>query len=222
MSYYPAFLDLHGKKVLIVGGGAVARRKIETLSEYGAVIHVTARELTPALKDLEEEGGIQFLGSDFCEEQLEGAVLVIAATDDPDMNRKVSLAARARNILVNAVDQPSDCTFIVPSIVKRGDLVIAVSTSGRSPALAKRLREQLEDIFGEEFVPYVGLVGKIRESVLARGYASERKQEIFRELIESDLLEAVRLGDRVRIASTLNKILGSDIDPQILEYIQTI
>jgi len=222
MSYYPAFLDLHGKTVLIVGGGAVARRKIETLSEYGALIHVAAKELTPALKELMEKGAIRFLGREFREEQLDGVFLAIAATDDPDMNRKVSLAARARNIPVNAVDQPSDCTFIVPSIVRRGDLVIAVSTSGKSPALAKRLREQIEEIFGEEYVPYVGLIGKIRESVLAGGYAPERKQEIFRELIESDLLESVRLGDRVRIASALKKILGCDPAPEIKEYIQTI
>jgi precorrin-2 dehydrogenase/sirohydrochlorin ferrochelatase len=222
MLYYPAFLDLHGKKVLIVGGGSVAQRKIETLVEYGALIHVAARDLTPALKGLETEGRIRFLGSEFHEEQMDGAFLVIAATDDPGMNERVSLAARQRNIPVNAVDQPSDCTFIVPSVLRRGDLVIAVSTSGKSPALARRLREQLEGMFGEEYASYLQLMGRIRENVLSCGCSSERKGEIFRELIESDLLDAIRLGDRLRIASTLKRILGADLNAEIREFIQTV
>jgi precorrin-2 dehydrogenase/sirohydrochlorin ferrochelatase len=222
MSYYPAFLDLQGKKVLIVGGGAVAQRKIETLFEYGAMIDVAARDLTPVLKEYEKEGRIRFLGEKFREEQMDGAFLVIAATDDPDLNRKVSLSAGERNIPVNAVDQPSDCTFIVPSILRRGDLVIAVSTSGKSPALARRLREQLEETFGEEYTPYLKLLGKIREKVLAGGYPSERKGEIFRELIDSDLLEAIRCGDRLRVASILERILGTDSNPEIRELIQFI
>lgn len=222
MSYYPAFLDLHGKKILIVGGGAVAQRKIETLFEYGAVIHVAARDLTPVLKEYETEGRIRFLGREFFQGQMDGAFLVIAATDDPELNRKVSLAAREKNIPVNAVDQPSDCTFIVPSILRRGDLVIAVSTSGKSPALARRLREQLEGMFGSEYAPYVQLMGKIRERVLSDRYPSERKGEIFRGLIESDLLDAIRLGERPRAASILEKILGTDLSAEIRKLIETI
>lgn len=222
MPYYPAFLDLHGKKVLIVGGGAVAQRKIETLFEYGAVIDVAARDLTPALKEFETEGRIRFVGSQFHEDQMDRAFLVIAATDDPEMNRKVSLAAEERNIPVNAVDQPSDCTFIVPSILRRGDLVIAVSTSGKSPALARRLREQLEGTFGEEYGAYVQLMGKARENVLSGDFPPERKGEILRELIESDLLDAIRLGDRSRVASTLKRILRTELNEEIRELIQDI
>jgi len=222
MRYYPAFLDLHGKKVLIVGGGAVAQRKIETLFEYGAVIEVAARDLTPALKEFETEGRIRFVGSEFHEDQMDRAFLVIAATDDPEMNRKVSLAAGERNIPVNAVDQPSDCTFLVPSILRRGDLVIAVSTSGKSPALARRLREQLEGMFGEEYRAYVQLMGEVRENVLSGDYPPERKGEILRELIDSDLLDAIRLGDRSRAASTLKRILRTDLNEEIRELIQNI
>ena len=222
MRYYPAFLDLHGKKVLIVGGGAVAQRKIETLFEYGAVIDVAARDLTPALKEFETEGRIRFVGSQFHEDQMDRAFLVIAATDDPEMNRKVSLAAGERNIPVNAVDQPSDCTFIVPSILRRGDLVIAVSTSGKSPALARRLREQLEGMFGEEYRAYVRLMGEVRDNVLSGDYPPERKGEILRELIDSDLLDAIRLGDRIRVASTLKRILRTDLNEEIRGLIQNI
>ncbi|MDD5204315.1 MAG: bifunctional precorrin-2 dehydrogenase/sirohydrochlorin ferrochelatase [Desulfobacterales bacterium] len=222
MHYYPAFLDLHGKKVLIVGGGAVAQRKIETLFEYGAVIDVVARDLTPALKEFETEGRIRFVGSGFHVDQMDRAFLVIAATDDPEMNRKVSLAAGERNIPVNAVDQPSDCTFIVPSILRRGDLVIAVSTSGKSPALARRLREQLEGMFGEEYRAYVQLMGEVRDDVLSGDYPPERKGEILRELIDSDLLDAIRLGDRNRAASTLKRILRTELNEEIRELIQNM
>ncbi|PKN63175.1 MAG: siroheme synthase [Deltaproteobacteria bacterium HGW-Deltaproteobacteria-15] len=222
MRYYPAFLDLHGKKVLIVGGGAVAQRKIETLFEYGAIIDVAARDLTPALKEFETEGRIRFVGSEFREDQMDRAFLVIAATDDPEMNRKVSLAAGERNIPVNAVDQPSDCTFIVPSILRRGDLVIAISTSGKSPALARRLREQLEGMYGEEYGAYVRLMGKAREIVLSGGFPPERKGDILRELIDSDLLGAIRLGDRSRVASTLERILRTELNEEIRELIQNM
>lgn len=200
----------------------MAQRKIETLFEYGAIIDVAARDLTPALKEFETEGRIRFVGSEFHEDQMDRAFLVIAATDDPEMNRMVSLAAGERNIPVNAVDQPSDCTFIVPSILRRGDLVIAVSTSGKSPALARRLRERLEGMFGEEYRAYVQLMGKVRENVLSGDYPPERKGEILRELIDSDLLDAIRLGDRSCVASTLKRILRTESNEEIRELIQNI
>jgi precorrin-2 dehydrogenase/sirohydrochlorin ferrochelatase len=217
MTYYPAFLDLRGKKVLIVGGGSVARRKVETLLECGAVVDLAARVLTPELKGHVDEGRIRFLGEEFREEQVEGAFLVIAATDDPELNRQVSLSARQRGIPVNAVDQPSDCTFIVPSVLRRGDLVIAVSTSGKSPALAKQVREELEERFGEEYEPYLDLMGRIREEVLSRSLPAKEREEIFRSLVRSDLLDAIRAGDRERIALRLEGILGSDLSRKILE-----
>jgi precorrin-2 dehydrogenase/sirohydrochlorin ferrochelatase len=209
MTYYPAFLDLNGKKVLIVGGGAVAQRKVETLLEYGASVFVAAKTLSPGLKGYEEEGRIRFLGEEFREEQMEGAILVIAATDDRDLNRQVSLSARKKGILVNAVDQPSDCSFIVPSILRRGELVIAVSTSGKSPALAKRLREELEKRFGTEYEPYLDMLGEIRKEILSRPLSAGQREEIFRDLIRSDLLDAIRRGDRNRAASILEGILGA-------------
>ncbi|PKN23913.1 MAG: siroheme synthase, partial [Deltaproteobacteria bacterium HGW-Deltaproteobacteria-21] len=108
------------------------------------------------------------------------------------------------------------------SILRRGDLVIAVSTSGKSPALARRLREQLEGMFGEEYGAYVRLLGKARENVLSGDFPSERKGEILRELIDSDLLDAIRLGDRSRVASTLERILRTELNEEIREIIQNI
>lgn len=209
MTYYPAFLDLRGKKVLVVGGGAVAQRKIETLTEYGASVLVVAKDLTPSLTTYMKEGRLLHLGTEFQESDMEGAFLVFAATDDPQLNRRISRSARIKGVLVNVVDQPADCTFIVPSVLRRGDLVIAVSTSGKSPALAMRLREKLGGVFGAEYEPYVKLLGKLREDVFSRSLPPGKRREIFRDLVRSDLAELIRLGDWPHLASTVSAILDA-------------
>jgi precorrin-2 dehydrogenase/sirohydrochlorin ferrochelatase len=211
MSFYPLFLDLRGRKVLVVGGGTVAQRKVETFLEFGGSVFVAARELTAALKKHVEEGRIRFAGEEFREDDLRDAWLVVAATDNPDLNRRVSECARHRGILVNAVDQPSDCTFIVPSVLRRGDLVIAVSTSGKSPALAKRVREQLEQIFGVEYESFLTLMGFLREEILSRGLSPEERSKIFRNVVRSDVLERLRSGDWEGAASTLNRLTGTTL-----------
>ncbi|MBW2096406.1 MAG: bifunctional precorrin-2 dehydrogenase/sirohydrochlorin ferrochelatase [Deltaproteobacteria bacterium] len=157
MSYYPIFLNLSYKKALVVGGGLVAQRKVETLLEHGASTSVVSQKLTVRLKELAEEKKIQYLGPEFSEEYLDDMFLVIAATDDQELNHRVSLCAQERGLLVNAVDQPEDCNFIVPSIVRRGDLQVAISTSGKSPALARKLRQELEVQFGEEYEKLLSL-----------------------------------------------------------------
>ncbi len=162
-SFYPILVDLQGKKALVVGGGKVAQRKIENLLDYGASVHVVARELTGELEHLHCERRIQFLGPEFSESYLEGAFLVIAATDDASLNRRVSQEAQKRGQLINAVDQPADCNFIVPSVLSRGDLLIAVSTSGKSPAFARKVRVELEQHFGEEYGFFLTLMGNLRE-----------------------------------------------------------
>ncbi|HDZ23111.1 MAG TPA: bifunctional precorrin-2 dehydrogenase/sirohydrochlorin ferrochelatase [Desulfobacteraceae bacterium] len=132
MRYYPVFLDLNHKRALVVGGGLVAQRKVETLVNYGASISVISRELTGRLEEMAAEGILQYLGPEFRDEYLEGVFLVIAATDDPMLNHQVSQRAQDRGLLINAVDQPEDCNFIVPAIMSRGDLQIAISTSGKA------------------------------------------------------------------------------------------
>ena len=194
---------------MIVGGGSVAQRKVETLAEYGADLYLAALALTPALQEQVDLGRVRFLGTEFRESDLDGATLAVAATDDPELNRRVSLSARQRGVLVNAVDQPSECTFIVPAILRRGDLVFAVSTSGKSPALARRLREDLGALFGPEYEPYVRLMGRLREEILSGSAAHSEREKIFRGLVRSDLLDGIRAGQWERVASTINRILGT-------------
>lgn len=212
VSYYPVFLNVDNKKALVIGGGPVAQRKVETLVDYGVSAFVVSRDLTSGLRDLIEKERVQYLGAEFNESQLEGMFLVIAATDDAMLNHQVSLSAQERGLLINAVDQPADCNFIVPSVVRRGDLQVAISTSGKSPALARKIREELECQFGEEYEKLLLVMGDIREVILARDLPQRQNKRIFEEIIESDILEAIAAKDRKRVEAILKNALGDRFD----------
>lgn len=217
--YYPVLLDLAGKRVLVVGGGNVARRKIEVLLDHGAQVEVIAHELNPALSELVEQGAVVYGGRDFSDSHLDQVFLVVAATDDPSLNRRVSAEAQERGLLVNAVDQPSDCNFILPSVLRRGDLVVAVSTSGRSPAFARKVREDLERYFGDEFEAFLTLMGNLRGLVLAQGFSQEKNRDLFEALISSPLLGAVRDKDWENAATLVGEVLGRPFTGQdIMHY----
>ena len=212
MSFYPVCIELEGKTALVVGGGRVAQRKVETLLKFGASIQIVSRKLTNTLKELVESKEIHHIGVEFRDEHLGGAFLVIAATDDERLNRKISESAQKRHLLINAVDQPSDCNFIVPSIVNRGDLLIAISTSGKSPALAKKLRKELEVQFGSEYEAFLTLMGCLREEILSMGLSQDEKSRIFSEIVDSDILKSLAQADMAGVESTLKQILPGDLD----------
>jgi precorrin-2 dehydrogenase/sirohydrochlorin ferrochelatase len=136
---------------------------------------------------------------------------VIAATDDQHLNRRISEHARKRRLLVNAVDQPADCDFIFPSIVKRGDLLIAISTAGKSPALAKRLREELETQFGREYGVFVDLMGRLRTEILSRGFSQKQNSVIFHKIVNSEILKCLSQDDWKGVRSILERILPEDV-----------
>ena len=220
-SFYPILVELQRKKALVVGGGKVAQRKIETLLECGAFVQVVARELTAELEELRSWRKIEFLGGEFSEAYLEGAFLVFAATDDVLLNRRVSQAAQQRGLLVNAVDQPADCNFIVPSVLTRGDLLIAVSTSGKSPAFARKVRVELERHFGEEYGLFLSLMGNLRKEILCLGLSQEENKRAFEELVYSDLLPAIREKNWDLASQIIQKVLGRPISKnQILEFLK--
>ena len=210
MGYYPILLDLEGKTALVVGAGRVAQRKIEALMLCGAEIHIIGKKLTPKLKELVDIGQIRHIGDAFEEAHLEDAFVVIAATDDPAVNHHISGRAKKKGLLVNAVDQPSDCNFIVPSVVRRGDLLIAISTSGKSPTLARRIREGMETQFGEAYATFLVLMGRIRKRVLSKGFSQEENRRIFHALVDSDILEAMAREDWEEMVSILSGIFPGD------------
>jgi precorrin-2 dehydrogenase/sirohydrochlorin ferrochelatase len=206
--YFPILVDLRGKKVLVVGGGNVAARKIGSLLAHGATVELIAKELSAHVAAWVEKGLVKHVDQDFSESRLESFFMVIAATNDDSLNQQVSLKAQEHGLLVNVVDQPLDCNFIVPSVLRRGDLVVAVSTSGKSPAFARKIRLDLERQFGDEIECFLILMGHLRERVLAHGLPQDQNKELFEKLIVSPLLLAIRNKDWDQAASVISGILG--------------
>lgn len=193
--YYPVFLDLGGRLAVVVGGGSVAERKIVTLLECGPSVRVISPEVTPAIEELAASGVIALKRRGYVRGDLEGAFIVVSATSSGEVNRAVHAEAEERGCLVNVVDVPELCSFIVPSIVRRGALAVAISTGGAAPTVAKRLRKHLQEYLGPEWEPYTALLGEVRSLVMERvpGGEAERKP-IFEAIADSDLLDRLREG----------------------------
>ncbi|MBN1382987.1 MAG: bifunctional precorrin-2 dehydrogenase/sirohydrochlorin ferrochelatase [Deltaproteobacteria bacterium] len=212
MKYYPIGLDIVDKKCIVVGGGDVAERKAIKLLDYGARVGVVSRDLTPCLRDMAKEGTIVHIDSDYQKEHISGAFLVIGATNRPVVNTQLSIDAREQGILINAVDNPPECDFILPALLERGDLVIAVFTGGNSPALAKKLRIQLEDHFGPEYEIFLNIMGEVRQKVLAKGLPSEENKRIFELIIDSDMPKLIKYKRWDVIRNFLKRTTGEDIE----------
>ena len=179
---FPIFLKLGGRRCLVVGAGKVAEGKIRGLIEARASIEVVAPEAVWQLKKWAWEGVIGWKARVFQPSDLDQVSLVIAATSVPEVNREVFKQARLRNVLCNAVDDPENCDFYYPAVVNRGDLQIAISTGGRSPALAQRLRQELEEQFGAEYESWVAELGKAREELTAQVLDIEARKKLLHEI----------------------------------------
>jgi precorrin-2 dehydrogenase/sirohydrochlorin ferrochelatase len=211
VKYYPVCLDISNRKCVVVGGGDVAERKVLHLLECGAVVDVVGMELTAALKKMADSGRIGWIEAPYEDRFLEGSFLAIGATDRPEVNRRVYEDARQRGVLVNVVDVPACCDFIVPSVVRRGDLTVAVSTGGRSPALAKKIREDLEARYGPEYADFLRIMGRIREKVIGSGQGSEANRRVFEEILRSPLLECIREGRWEDARKLVREYAGEDV-----------
>ena len=208
MRYYPIHLDIKNRDCLIVGGGVVATRKVSTLIECGARVTVVSPDPTPELTKLASEGSVTLKKRAYRKDDLTGMFLVIGATDDERLNRQISKDAEQAQILCNIADRPEVCNFILPSIVRRGDLVITISTSGKSPALAKHLRQKLETQFGPEYADFLLLMGAVRRRLLSQTHEPETHKTLFNQLVDSDLIQLMQAGKTEEINSLLYKILG--------------
>jgi len=210
--YYPVSLDITGKKCVIVGGGTVAERKAERLLECGARVTVVSRSLTLPLEGRIKAGEIDHIDADYDKKALHGVVLVIGATDREDVNGQISKDALSMGLLVNIVDDPGRCNFILPALVQQGDLSIAISTGGRSPALARKLREDLQQQYGPEYQILLGIMGSLREEILNRGYAPQDNKVVFENIVHSEILQAIRNRDRLRVKKIIYDFSGIDMD----------
>jgi precorrin-2 dehydrogenase / sirohydrochlorin ferrochelatase len=194
MKYYPVFLDLRERTVAVVGGGRVAERKALSLLEAGADVTVVSPSLTHKLQELASSGKITHLAKSFEEEDLAGAYLVIAATGLPEVNAEVGRSCKKKQVLVNVVAPPGESTFIVPSVVDRGALLIAISTSGESPALSKRIRMELEKTFGPEYDLFLQRMSLLRSRLLGQVEDEAERSRIFQAIANSDVLDLLRQG----------------------------
>jgi precorrin-2 dehydrogenase / sirohydrochlorin ferrochelatase len=191
-SYYPVFVDLEGKRCLVVGGGEIATRKVEGLLEAGALVVVVSPGLSSALVALAACGAIQHRPRAFLEGDVVGCALVIGATDQYVVNQAVCEAARRHHIWVNIVDTPEHCDFIAPAVVRRGALQIAISTGGLSPTLAKRIRMQLERFYGQEYAELLEKLGRERPRIRQLIADPELRKAYYERLVDFLLKKLVR------------------------------
>lgn len=192
----PIFVKLEGSSCLVVGGGAVALQKVRSLLECGAHVTVVAPDARDEIRDLEQRGALVWRRRGYLVEDIPGHRLVIAATNDPEVNHAVYDDAVDAGVLANAVDDPPFCDFYFGSVVRRGPLQIGISTSGESPALAQRLRQQLELLIDEGAGPWLERLGALRREVLAAHPAGEERNSLLRTLAMREVCDAAHCPSR--------------------------
>lgn len=193
-SLFPMFLKLAGRQCLVVGAGKVGEPKVSGLLETGALIRVVALDASPAVRDWAREGKIELELRAFTPDDLDGAFLAVVATNSRSLNERVYHEAQRRRVLCNVVDVPDLCDFFYPSVVRRGDLQIAISTSGQSPSLAQKIRQQLEKQFGPAYAAWVAELGETRKLILASDLDKERKLDLLHSLASREAFEAALAG----------------------------
>ncbi|HDK81611.1 MAG TPA: bifunctional precorrin-2 dehydrogenase/sirohydrochlorin ferrochelatase [Nitrospirae bacterium] len=189
MRYYPAFLDLSDRKAVVVGGGKVAERKVRSLVKAGALVEVVSPDLTTGLKTLCDQGKIRHKKRKYRSGDLRGAFIVIAATSSDAVNTK---AAQDAEHLVNIIDMPADGNFIVPSLVRRGNLTIAISTEGVSPAISKAVRKEIEQKYDAEFARYLRFVESLRKKAIKEIKDAKKREMFLKSLASTEILATLR------------------------------
>jgi len=208
MKYYPVNLDIRNRKCLVVGGGTVGTRKVMTLLNCGAKVTVVSSDVAEKLQELSDSDIIKLEKRPFQISDLDEMFLVMGATDDKEINREIHSEAERLGVLCNIADRPEDCNFILPAIVNRDDLIIAISTSGKSPAFAKKIRKDLEKVFGNEYAEFLKLMGNIRNKLLSEDHEPEAHKHLFEQLIKRDLVKMIKDRNIAAVNSLLLDILG--------------
>ncbi|MBW2574124.1 MAG: bifunctional precorrin-2 dehydrogenase/sirohydrochlorin ferrochelatase [Deltaproteobacteria bacterium] len=208
MKYYPVNLDIRNRKCLVVGGGTVGTRKVMTLLNCGAKVTVVSSDVAEKLQELSDGDIIKLEKRPFQISDLDEMFLVMGATDNQEINREIHSEAERLGVLCNIADRPEVCNFILPAIVNRGDLIIAISTSGKSPAFAKKIRKDLEKVFGTEYAEFLKLMGEIRNKLLSEDHEPEAHKHLFEKLIKRDLIKMIKDRNIAAVNSLLFEILG--------------
>lgn len=206
MTLLPMFMKLEGRSCLVVGAGPVGEPKISSLIEAGASVRVVALHAATAVAGWARTGAITWEARAFNNADLDGTFLVIAATNSRDLNAAIFHEARQRNILCNVVDDPDYCDFYYPAVVRRGDLQIAISTNGRSPALAQRIRRELEIQFGPEYGEWLEELGRTRQQLFASKIDPEQRRRLLHELASREAFKKAQSAELNTEESSLEKI----------------
>jgi len=206
---FPVFLNLEGKPCLVVGGGLVALRKIESLQECGAVVSVVSPVAEEKIGQLAELGSVTWRQGSVEVDDLDDMFMVFIATNNQEVNQQVVDWCRERRVLVNAVDDPPNCDFYVPAVVRRNSLQMAISTEGKSPLYARRLKEQMEQVIGPEYGEFVDILGELREKIKAAVPDINQRRRIFENLVNSDILDLLKQGDRIKVEERVEACMSS-------------
>ena len=207
--FYPIYLNLKGKRVVVIGGGEVAERKIESLLGTDASINVISPEVTARILKLASERRVELDRRLYRDGDCSGATLVLSATDDDATNRSVFEEARKAGALVNTADQPALCDFIMPAVVRRGDIAIAISTSGTSPGLAARLRQKIARLIGPEYGHLAQLLSEARPLIRRRIPEQADRKELQYRILDSDIMSYLRNNDIAGAERRLREIIES-------------
>jgi precorrin-2 dehydrogenase/sirohydrochlorin ferrochelatase len=209
MKYYPIFLNVKDRPCLVAGGGQVGARKAKTLVSAGAWVTVVSPEFCDHLTEMP---GIRKIKRCFDPKDLDQIFLVFAATGEMRVNRQIQNLARKARVLCNNADAPDQGDFILPAVMNRGDLICAVSTCGASPALARKIRMDLDQAYGPEYATFLVLMKAVREKLLASGHDPDGHKHIFRTMMERNLPGLVAANDMAAIDAVLHELLGSQFN----------
>jgi len=201
--YYPIFLDIENRSVVIIGGGNVCARKAETMMNYGARVSIVSPDFTDEIERWARDGALQIRRKRYEQSDLEGANIVIASTDDQSVNEQIAADCRRRRIPVNVVDVTPLCEFIVPAIIDKGSVTVAVSTGGKSPALARTLKEDLQRLIGPEYAEVNDVLGTLRDSAKRVLPTDVDRKHFFDGIIARGILDMLREGRRREAYQTI-------------------
>ena len=212
-TYYPVYIEMREQPCVVIGGGKIAESKVEGLLAAKANVTVISPDLTANLRELVEEKKITYIARAYQPGDLTGAFMVICATDQTQINHQVWQEASANRQLVNVVDDTPRCNFIAPSILRKGDLSIAISTSGKAPALAVRLKEHLQRELGPEYERFLELAGELREPLARQVPDFETRKAIWYELVDSEILDVLARGDETAAREIISRVVGFEFEP---------
>jgi precorrin-2 dehydrogenase/sirohydrochlorin ferrochelatase len=211
--YYPIYLQLHEQPSVVIGGGKIAEGKVEGLLTAGAKVSIVSPDLTSRLSELVKQDQIVHIARTYQPGDLTGAFMVICATDQNEINHQVWQEASANGQLVNVVDDTPRCNFIAPAILRKGDLTIAISTAGKAPALAVRLKERLQEEIGPEYERFLELSGQLREPLARHVPDFETRKALWYQIVDSEVLDLLARGDEPAAMEVISQVVGFRFEP---------